>query len=234
MKEVFAHRGDTVNHVENTYNSIIEIDKISSNELNIGIEFDIQLTNDDKLICFHDKNMKRLFNKDIVIEEMNTTDIKIKDICYLNDILNYYKDNKNIILNIEVKCFNLNKLKKKRLCNKIIDLVKKYECNFIISSFNREIVNYLYKNKNNFLVGYIIDNFDNNEYNKIKNNIDYLICNKSIDKNIILEISKNKKILIFTLYNKKNQNIKYDEYLIKYFYENKNIGFITDNIYKFI
>ena len=206
--------------------------KLIVKKIKIGIEFDIQLTKDEKLICFHDKNMKRLFNKDYIIENINSEIIKeFKDICYLDDILNFYKDNKNIILNIEVKCFQLSELKK-ILCDKIINLVEKYDCNFIISSFNYEIVNYLGKNKNNFLVGYIIDNFDKNEYNKIKNRIDYLICNKSINKDLILKISE-EKILIFTLYNNSNISLD-DDYLIKYFYKNKNIGFITDNIYKFL
>ena len=113
MNEILAHRGDTVNHKENTYKSITKINEINSKKIKIGIEFDIQLTKDEKLICFHDKNMKRLFNKDYIIENINSEIIKeFKDICYLDDILNFYKNNKNIILNIEVKCFQLSELKK--------------------------------------------------------------------------------------------------------------------------
>ena len=222
---ILCHRGDTTNYTENTIKSLSSILKIENDNVLIGIEFDIQLTKDDMLICYHDKDMKRLYKDDRIIEDTNSYDIKNDNICYLEDIINLFKNNKKYILNIELKIYNLDNERKYLLCKKIIDVIKYSNCPIIITSFNNIIINILNKFKSNFKIGYITDdiNFDMN----ILNNIDYLICNKNIDSEFINKISKKIKILIFTIFNN-NDN---DLYLIDKYKSNSNIGFITDNIY---
>ena len=73
------HRGkfNNVNIYENTMKAFIE----SKNE-GAPFEFDVQLTSDREVICLHDTNLKRLFNRD-----RNVSDISYKRINKLRDDL---------------------------------------------------------------------------------------------------------------------------------------------------
>ena len=65
---IIAHRGihDNITTPENSISSFRKaIDK------NLPIEFDIQLTKDNKLVIFHDDNLKRMTGVDKFIQEMN-------------------------------------------------------------------------------------------------------------------------------------------------------------------
>ena len=69
-KLVFSHRGLHDNIIPE--NSMPAFEK--SIELGINIELDVQLTKDNKLIVFHDSNLKRLTNVD-----KNIKNCKYKD-----------------------------------------------------------------------------------------------------------------------------------------------------------
>ena len=51
-----AHRGNNIDHIENTWNSFLSAYKIGAD----GIELDIQHTKDGHAIIFHDKRLRRL------------------------------------------------------------------------------------------------------------------------------------------------------------------------------
>ena len=70
MKLILAHKGIHYKYPENSLESIIDIFKYKSNKFNLGVEFDINLTKDNKLILFHDemlndKKINNLFYKEI-------------------------------------------------------------------------------------------------------------------------------------------------------------------------
>ena len=119
--EIIAHRGIHISYPEN---SIAAYKEAISKK--IAIELDIQMTKDGKIICIHDKNIKRLLK----------TKGKVKDL-YYSEILNHYILNSNekvptfeevlnlvngkVTLLIEVKGYLNNEFEKK-----LIILLKDY------------------------------------------------------------------------------------------------------------
>ena len=132
MKLLLAHRGVHYKHPENSFRAILEIFKYKSEKFNFGVEFDINLTKDNKLILFHDEMINN-----IRIIDLNYNEIKKinKDIPLLEDIFKLFH-NKDYVLDIELKEYP----KCKSLyCNILIDLLSKYNLKYFTSSFSREI-----------------------------------------------------------------------------------------------
>ena len=73
MKNLIAHRG-LVNKInpENTYISILSA--LNSKKY-VGVEFDVRLTKDNKLVLMHDKNIIRTTNGTGTVENMTLKEI---------------------------------------------------------------------------------------------------------------------------------------------------------------
>ena len=68
----FAHRGGSYDFCENTLDAF-------NNSINLGyrhIETDVRHTKDNKLVIFHDPDLKRICSLDIKIENLNYEDLK--------------------------------------------------------------------------------------------------------------------------------------------------------------
>ena len=105
----FAHRGGSLESTENTLDSF-------QHSINLGYEYietDVRHTRDNKLVVFHDEDLKRLCNEEIKISDMEYEDlkkIKIKKKHYnplLDEVLTTWP---NINFNIEPKTFTSAKL----------------------------------------------------------------------------------------------------------------------------
>jgi len=71
MKLHFVHRGLIDKHsIENTIDAFKE-----SLRLGYGIETDLQVTNDQKIICFHDQTLKRILGSSKKTNETNLNEI---------------------------------------------------------------------------------------------------------------------------------------------------------------
>jgi len=141
MKFILGHKGIHYKYPENSLESIVEIFKYKSDKFKLGVEFDINLTKDNKLILFHDnmingKKINNLFYKEIKM--LN------KNIPLLEDVFKKFNNKKDYIMDIELKEYPINKL---LYCNILIDLLNKYNLNYFTSTFSKEINNIL-KNKN--------------------------------------------------------------------------------------
>lgn len=69
---IFMHRGGPVDNLENT----MEAFRHSNNMGACGLELDVYLTKDDKLVVFHDYELKRLYGKDLKTIEANYSDFE--------------------------------------------------------------------------------------------------------------------------------------------------------------
>ena len=134
MKKI-GHRGLRGVKLENTIESIIEA-------VNCGmdmVEIDVQVTKDDKVVVFHDYDLKRLFGYKEKIKDINYIDIiKITDcIPLLEDIFQVLSQS-GTELNIEIKEI----LKRKIILEHIIEMLKKYDYHskVVISSFDHTIL----------------------------------------------------------------------------------------------
>ena len=68
----FAHRGGSYDFCENTLDAF-------NNSINLGyrhIETDVRHTKDNKLIIFHDPDLKRILGLDAKIENLNYEELK--------------------------------------------------------------------------------------------------------------------------------------------------------------
>lgn len=99
--KIISHRGEYDNRsiFENTLKAFDEV----SDKGVFGIELDIRWTKDLKPVVLHDKNTKRLFNKDIDVNEICYSDLRssIPEIASLEEIISRY--GKRMHLMVEIK-----------------------------------------------------------------------------------------------------------------------------------
>ncbi len=120
---------------------------------NFGIETDLHVTRDDKIICFHDFNLKKKFKSNKYIKNLTFNEINIiaKKFSYyvpeLKELIKISK-NKNYLM-LEIKsCFSKNNL------IKLINQTKKLK-SFSITSFNEQNIKKLYRLKKKLNLGII-------------------------------------------------------------------------------
>lgn len=173
-----------------------------------GVELDIRLTKDKKLVIYHNPFVI-LNNKIKVIYETKYVDLYKANIYRLKDILAFLNTTKRIILEVKYE----NKFNKKD-ADLIIDEVSKYNLDIYLCSFNTKLIKYIKKNSNlkcGIIIGSII--------NKFKSKLDFCLMKYSL----IFKIPKY-EYYIWTI----NDN----NLLNKIKKKTKNINIITDNAYK--
>ena len=62
-----------------------------------------------------------------------------------------------VIMNIEIKIYDLSSERINYFCNKLNYLLKNYNLNILLSSFNINVINYFYSEKKDFKLGFISD-----------------------------------------------------------------------------
>jgi len=197
---IIAHRGVTENgYNDNSFESLLEIKNIKS-KFNLGIEFDIQITKDNKIILYHDEYLNNIIITDLMFSEI----IKInKKIVQLDDILKEFNET-NYLLNIELKCYDNNRLDK--FTDILIKMLTEYKLNYILSSFNLNIINLLRNKKvsNVYLISENLDDVNTSITNyKLYNNFNniigvYTLYDNEFNEKIIEDIIKSDIKLLIT------------------------------------
>ena len=199
--KIIAHRGvfDNETIIENSLDSFKK-----AISLKYPIEFDVQLTKDNKLVVFHDDDLKRLCGRDDIVQDMDSSEVtRMKllgtkqEIPYLKDVLELNND--KVFMDIEIK-------HTKRIKDTVYYLMKELEeyKNYVIISFDPRIIRYIKKNYPDVEVGLLIQG----DYGNIFKNF-------ILHRNIILKyslcdfVSISKKI-----YNNKKMMKKLDKYPI--------------------
>lgn len=149
---LIAHRGFRTPKSENTMQDFLQALEICK-----GVEFDIRLTKDKKVIIFHDDDFKRIGNDDRFVSELN-----------FDEIINLYFFEKNPskkpplfdefiriseryeFINVEIK-EDINRPYSDEDINLILSEIKtlteKTKAEVVISSFDLKILNYVINNK---------------------------------------------------------------------------------------
>lgn len=226
--KIIAHRGvfDNKTIPENS----IKAFKLALNK-NLTIELDVHLTKDNKLVVFHDDNLKRMTGVDSIIESFTLKEIKKLKLLDTNETIPTLKEVLNLVdgkvlLDIEIK---INKGVKK-IVKKLLETLDTYNGKVIIKSFNPLAVKEVKKNTNKYLVGLLVDYYtDNKIFNFLsKTNIiipfckpDFLGINKKMlnTKNIKRYLNK-LPIMIWT--------IKKEDEITKI--NNENFIYICNNL----
>ena len=217
-EKIIAHRG-VFNNLNIPENSLKAFKKAL--KLGYPIELDIQLTKDNTLVVFHDKNLKRMTGinknlKDLTYQELNELKLLKTDehIPKFRDVLELIND--RIFLDIELKSTK----KVKTICNLVMQELSNYK-NYDLKSFNPVIVHYLKKHYPDITIGYLIDNkYDNKLYNLIfKNKFTIKYCHPdfiAISKKLLTKKKYQKIIskyptMLWTI--TKKEQIKDDKYV---------------------
>ena len=200
-----AHRGlfDNVKVPENSVEAFL-----SAIKNNYIIELDLHLTKDNKVVVFHDDNLKRMTGINRKIKDANYDEIN--DIKFINneskiplfsDILKLV--NGKVPLIIELKTDN----KVSKLEKEVVKLLDNYNGLFAIKSFNPFIVNWFRIHRPNYIRGLLINKNLNDFMKYIYILIckpDFLSCHYSILKNkIIKKYKKNNIVLGWGITNQK-------------------------------
>lgn len=166
--KIIAHRGNDEVHKENSLEAIISSlnDKYTD-----GVEFDIRLTKDNKLIINHDP-----FYNGNYIRHTNAVKLQKLGLNTLEEILNNVHNNKIIMIEIKVDDKDI-----KIMSKKLIGIIKRYNLNYYICSFNYKFIKH-FKSKYKIKSGLIISVKINNKY--LNNNFDFNSINYSYRKSI--------------------------------------------------
>lgn len=198
------HRGVTSKN--NNDNSFIAVKKAILDKNSVGVEFDIRLTKDNKIVLSHDSILGLNY-----IENMEYKDIiKYKYLTTLDKVLDI---NTNKILLIDIKINNNYKLFGDILLNKINNCDR----NIYLMSFNKKIIKYL-SNKIKYKLGIISLIYRSNKY-------PLTILNYKTISNKKLKKLKKKEIFLWTFDSiKEINNItnKIDDIESYYLIVNKN------------
>ena len=199
MAHLLIHRGlAKKNFTENTISAFRYCFK-----KNYGIETDIQITKDNKIVCFHDFSLKSKFNINKLLKNIEYQDLlkisknKKKPIPLLDDLIKLSKNKKFLMLEMK-PLFDFKNLK---IFLKQISKLKNYS----ITSFKEKNIINLYKIKKNLNLGLLIPSTFT--FNKImqkskKKYVKFLVLEKKFLKEEKL-VKIKKKIYFYTIKDKK-------------------------------
>lgn len=149
LKRYFAHRGVHDVYPENSLPAFKE-----AIERGFGIELDVHLTRDNKIVVFHDDNLFRMTGKKEYIRYLSLKELKafkLKETDYtipsLKETLELVAGKTPILLEIKTE-FNT-----KKVCKYLIEELKSYNGEVFIQSFNPFALRYFYKHAPNYLRG---------------------------------------------------------------------------------
>ena len=172
------HRGITSKNIKE--NSYIAIKKAIKDKESIGVEFDIRLTKDKKIVLSHNS----LINLN-VIEETNYSElIKNNYLTTLDKILDI---GTNKIFLIDIKTNNNYKV----FSDILMNTLNKYNKNIYLASFDKNIIKYI---KSKYKKGIITLLYRRNNYN-------FIITNYKLISNNKIKKIKDKKIFLWTIHN---------------------------------
>lgn len=226
---IFAHRGYSAKFPENTLKAFKKGFEYGAD----GLELDLRMTADKKIVVIHDEDLERLFGVKIKVCEST-----------LSELRRYHRDGEPIptfeeVLSIIPKGKLLNaEFKEHEVAEDAIELIKRYSLleNSIISSFHHDLIAQLIRRYPQMKFGFLIgEELRNNPIELVKNLLEYKPYSMHLPHqladyreyfNIICNMIKqqNVKIFIWTLDDlQKYQKIK-----------NNIDGVITNDVESFV
>jgi len=154
--EIFAHRGASDYEFENSKEAILKAIEIGAK----GIEFDVQLTSDDRLVLFHDYDLKGHFKiekkvKDVSFEYLKKLSFEKKRVTLitLEEALKIIPEDVKVNIEIKKEFFT-----KGELVEKTVEVIlKSRRKNYFVSSFNHLELIKLRKRNSDIPISILID-----------------------------------------------------------------------------
>jgi len=236
---VYAHRGASAYEIENTIPSFELAIKMKAD----AVEFDVQLTADNRVVVFHDFTLERFFNIKKYISKLTADEIRTytftkngKQIAipFLDELL--AKISHMIDMNIELKSGDDEPSRIERLCKDVYGLIMDHNIleDVVVSSFNIDAIVKMRELSSNIRLAILVNSVsDKDGITGTNNTLSFYIQKAkelraeainmsylSVKAGIIEEILKNGfKVNIYTLN---------DDELIKTFLRKGIDGFFTN------
>ena len=204
---LIGHRGAPSLAPENTTESFIKAFEAGIK----GVELDVQLSKDEKLVVFHDWDMRNITGSHKQIKDMDYSEIR--DLAHenncqmplLDEVLDICPKGKYI--NIEIKSRHYSNI---QLVKKIVEIIRLYEIqkSVVISSFNPFVLQYAKKTIPNLSTAYLWSSEDSTFlFNSplwiwlCRPDGIHIDINNANEKNIRWARKKNLAVLAFTVNN---------------------------------
>lgn len=159
LQNRFAHRGLYSNKVpENSLNAF----KLAKNA-GCGIELDIRLTKDGKVIVLHDANLMRSTGIDCNVSETTWEDIRNLRIFNSDEKIPLFSDVLKEMVDVPLLVELKGEVNGKELCTAAAELLDSYQGIYAIESFNPLIVRWFRKNRPNVIRGQLSMKFKKKE-----------------------------------------------------------------------
>ena len=152
--KIIAHRGIHNKYKPNTKEALLQ----ALNESYIdGIELDIRITKDKKIVIIHDPIINFISNGSGIVKKLTYkkllkynfgTKENPSKILLLDDFLKMIKTNKIILIDIKEETNNY-----KILIKKLVSIILKYNLNIYICSFNYELIKEIKNYKTGLIIG---------------------------------------------------------------------------------
>lgn len=211
-----AHRG-LFNNTDIPENSIKAFKKAVEN--GYGIELDVQLTADDKLVVFHDETLERICNDKRILNELTydellklnllNTDEKIP---LFSDVLNIIGGKVPLIIEIKPEGRYIENIKM------VNDLMSSYRGIFCIESFHPLVLSWLRRNNNAIIRGQLATDMFKEGKNKP-------LSQKILLTNLLLNFLSKPDFIAF---DHKHKN-SFSYYLVRKLYKPVNVAWTIKN-----
>ena len=221
-----AHRG-LFNNKDIPENSIKAFKKAVKN--GYGIELDVQLTSDNKLVVFHDESLKRMINIDKILHDCTYKEIKNLKLLNTNETIPLFEDVLKVIkkdtpLIIEIKPEG----RYIETTKATVEMMRDYDGIYNMESFNPNVVRYLKEKEPQIIRGQLAHNYfvHNKEMPFIqKLSLTYLLLNIYTKPDYIAYDCNNTSNLSFKLVSKlyKGECIAWTIKSQKQLQDNKNL-----------
>ena len=212
---VIAHRGvhDNKSTPENSikafYKAVIK---------EYPIELDIQLTKDNEIVVFHDKNLKRMTGLDKDVEDLTLDEIKKLKLLDTNEHIPTLDEvlklvNGKVLIDIEIKPTE----RYKEICALLNEKLKDYKGDILVKSFDYRIPRWFKKNNPNIKRGLLLSDTNHCVIRLLLCKPDFLAISKKCNLNSFI---KKYPILLWTIKDPKEFNK----------YKNTTTNFICNNL----
>ena len=148
----FAHRGLYTEDQFTPENSLTAFDMAA--QAGYGIELDVHITEDDRIVVFHDDTLERMCEEEGRVEDCPWAEIKSLSLAgsdetmpLLSDVLNVIGGRCPIILELKAD------RRRNELCERTLEFIRSYSGELCIESFDPRIVGWFRKNAPDILRG---------------------------------------------------------------------------------
>ncbi len=154
----YAHRGFHNNESDAPENSIPAF--LKAVEKGYGIELDVQLTKDEKVVVFHDGDLNRVCKTDAPVNSKTYAELCELTLCSSKEHIPLFEDvlkavDGKVPLIVEIKMVDSNT----RVCELANELLLKYKGIYCVESFHPAAVRWFGKHRPELLRGQLSSNF---------------------------------------------------------------------------